>query len=191
VKVDRDDKRELFTVMVQSADGTTHPARSLSDGTLRFLALAVLEADPNARGLLCLEEPENGIHPERIDAILQLLKDLATDVREESGEENPLRQMIITTHSPTVVAQVPDESLLFAERGVRSTAEGTSSVILFRHLPDTWRANTATENQTIQRGQIVNFLRPLKDEQFSPQSLERRVIDNPSVFEQLTLVEER
>ena len=47
-----------------------HAARALSDGTLRFLALAILELDLTPRGLLCFEEPENGIHPERIPAML-------------------------------------------------------------------------------------------------------------------------
>jgi predicted ATPase len=80
VWVDRDDRRELLTLMVASRDGTSHPAKALSDGTLRFLALAVLALDPEAQGLLCLEEPENGIHPERIPKILQLLQDIASQL---------------------------------------------------------------------------------------------------------------
>jgi predicted ATPase len=72
VAVDRDERRELLTLMVTGADNTRHPARALSDGTLRFLALAVLLQDPEARGVICLEEPENGIHPERIPAMLRL-----------------------------------------------------------------------------------------------------------------------
>src|SRR5262249_27698259 len=70
VWIDRDDQRELLTLHVTGHDHPSHPARALSDGTLRFLALAVLELDPEARGLLCLEEPENGIHPSRIPAML-------------------------------------------------------------------------------------------------------------------------
>ena len=61
ITIDRDDKRELLTLFAQDGDGTRHPARALSDGTLRFLALAVLEMDPETEGVLCLEEPENGI----------------------------------------------------------------------------------------------------------------------------------
>ena len=62
VHVDPDEKRELLTLYVTGRDHTPHPARALSDGTLRFLALAVAELDPESQGLLCLEEPENGIH---------------------------------------------------------------------------------------------------------------------------------
>ena len=68
-------RRELLTLYTRRTTvGTPHPAWALSDGTLRFLALAVLEMDPETQGLLCLEEPENGIHPARIPAILELLQ---------------------------------------------------------------------------------------------------------------------
>ncbi len=93
VGIDRDERRETLTLQVTGRDGTAHPARALSDGTLRFLALAVLDLDPEAQGLLCLEEPENGIHPERIPAMLRLLQDIATDVDEPIGVDNPLRQL--------------------------------------------------------------------------------------------------
>ena len=114
VWVDRDERRELLTVHVRANGGTPYPARSLSDGTLRFLALSVLEQDPEFTGLLCLEEPENGIHPERIPVMLGLLKAIAVDPTEAVGVENPLRQVIVNTHSPGVVAQVSDQDLLIA-----------------------------------------------------------------------------
>ena len=90
IRVDRDEKRELLTLMMTGSDGTELPARALSDGTLRFLALSVLELDPETPGLLCLEEPENGIHPDRIPAILELLQDISTDPKEPADESNPL-----------------------------------------------------------------------------------------------------
>jgi predicted ATPase len=112
VSVDREERRELLTLNVTGSDGTVHPARALSDGTLRFLALTLLELDPEATGLLCLEEPENGIHPDRIPAMLRLLKDIATDTEEPLGDDNPLRQVIINTHSPAVVGEVADDDIL-------------------------------------------------------------------------------
>jgi len=54
VEVDRDERRELLTLQVKDRSGTSYPARALSDGTLRFLALAVLDLDPESYGLLCL-----------------------------------------------------------------------------------------------------------------------------------------
>ena len=75
----------LLTLVVTDRDRTAHPARALSDGTLRFLALAVIDLDPEGERLLCLEEkPENGIHPERIPAMLELLQDISVDADEPS-----------------------------------------------------------------------------------------------------------
>ena len=97
IHIDLDERRELMTLYVKDRDGTAHPARALSDGTLRFLALSVLESDPKMQGVLCLEEPENGIHPERIPAILELLMDVAVDTQQPVGNDNPLRQVIVNT----------------------------------------------------------------------------------------------
>jgi len=75
----------------------------LSEGTLRILTLCILEYDNKHTGLLCFEEPENGIHPFRIGAMAQLLKDLCTDF---SDIEIPLRQVIVNTHSPILVGNI-------------------------------------------------------------------------------------
>ncbi|MEW5929763.1 MAG: AAA family ATPase [Gemmatimonadota bacterium] len=183
VHIDRDDTRELLTLYVVGKDGTAHPARSLSDGTLRFLALAVLEADPGARGVLCFEEPENGIHPERIVAMIELLQDLAVDPFEKVSADNPLRQVIINTHSPTVVAEVPDESLLLAERSLVPRDGHRVNTVVFRPLTDTWRSKIEGAPHPIQRGRIISFLNPVKpqlgepDETSRSRSIPRRVIE--------------
>ena len=44
--------------------------------------------------------------------MLRLLEDIAIDTSNEIGVDNPLRQVIINTHSPAVVAQVPDDNCL-------------------------------------------------------------------------------
>lgn len=161
VWVDRDDRRELLTLHVVGRDGTAHPARALSDGTMRFLALAVLELDPEAQGVICLEEPENGIHPERIPAMLELLRDIAADTHEPAGEDNPLRQVIINTHSPAVVLQVPDESLLVAE--LKETVRGKERFkrVTFSCLTDTWRAEAPEEPSVVPKGQLLAYLNPV------------------------------
>ena len=160
VWIDRDEKRELLTLNVSGSDGTAHPARALSDGTLRFLALAVLELDPESTGLVCLEEPENGIHPERIPAMLSLLRDIVTDVHNPLGPDNPLRQVIINTHSPAVVAQVRDDSLLLAE--LKEMVRGTDRFkrLTFACLSDTWR-DKAGETNVISRGKLLAYLNPV------------------------------
>jgi len=115
VSVARNEAHRNYTLHGRTRDGTWHPAEALSDGTLRFLALAVTELDWDERGLLCFEEPENGMHPRRISAMLQLLQDIAVGTELAVDEDNPLRQVLINTHSPTLVQQVPDDALLVAE----------------------------------------------------------------------------
>lgn len=161
VSIDRDEKRELLTLQVMGKDGTLHPARALSDGTLRFLALAVLESDPQSQGLLCLEEPENGIHPERIPAILELLQDIASDVDEPPGPENPLRQVIINTHSPAVVGQVPDDSLLVAEPKEGIHQGKSYQKVCFSVLPNTWRADDSDVMNVVAKGKLLAYLNPI------------------------------
>ena len=152
VKVDRDEQRQTLTLQVTDKNKTAYPARALSDGTLRFLALAVIELDPTAQGVICLEEPENGIHPARIPAILKLLEAIAVDTLMDVGLDNPLRQVIINTHSPSVVGQVADEDLLVAE----IKAGG----VYFSCLPDTWRDKKCS-TPTVSRGTLAVYLNPV------------------------------
>lgn len=144
VSIDIDEKRELYTLCVTDGKGTLHPARALSDGTLRFLALAVLQHDPESRGVLCLEEPENGIHPKRIPAILELLADLAVDPEYAVDADNPLRQVIVNTHSPPVFRQVPEDSVVFVKMSKLKDANArVCRGSRFHCLSDTWRAEKA------------------------------------------------
>ena len=176
VWVDRDEKRELFTLMVRDKYGTVYPARSLSDGTLRFLALTVLELDPDSPRLLCLEEPENAIYPDRVPEILELLQDIAVDLEEPIDFDNPLRQVIINTHSPVVVQQVPEDSLLIADLEENIVDGQRFKQACFRYLADTWRDTNSVENNNksrlISKGDLLSFLNPV-----SRQFEENRVVD--------------
>ena len=157
VSIDIDEKRELFTLCATDRKGTIHPARALSDGTLRFLALAVLQHDPETRGVLCLEEPENGIHPKRIPAILQLLADLAVDPEYAVDDDNPLRQVIVNTHSPPVFRQVPEDSVVFVKMSQLKNAQGqVCKGSRFHCLSGTWRAKKA-EMPTLPLGDILAY----------------------------------
>jgi len=172
VRVDEDRQRELLTLQVIDRDRNVHAARALSDGTLRFLALAILEMDPAAEGLLCFEEPENGIHPQRIESMLRLLKDLCVDPSEPVGEDNPLRQVIVNTHSPAVVGQVEDNDLLVAEPWERPVEQDVGGkgpgkrdrllcrAVRFSWLEDTWRHQAFKEVRTVSRGMLGAYLNP-------------------------------
>ena len=137
--VDEDDVREVYTVMVRDGDGRELPARSLSEGTLRYLALCVMLEDPRGSGLLTLEEPENGIHPANLPRMVELVGDLAVDPFEAPSPDNPLRQVIVNTHSPGVVQLIDPPNLLLA-REVSTTFDGRHVRVLeVEGLRDTWR----------------------------------------------------
>lgn len=163
ISVDMDEKRQLLNVVMTDLQGTAHIAGSLSDGTLRFLALTVMEEDPSPRALLCLEEPENGMHPRRIPAMIRLLQDLAVDPDEEVGPDNPLRQVIINTHSPSVVAEVPDDALLVA-RAVSDRIDDDRLIfrLALAPLDNTWRNQIEPALQPVARGLLLDYLNPLQ-----------------------------
>ena len=162
VGIDRDEKREQFTLWAKAEDGTPHAARSLSEGTLRFLALTVLEQDPDSQGMMCLEEPENGIHPERIPAMIRLLKDIAVDPYLPVDRDNPLRQVIINTHSPAVVGQVNDEDLVGAELREQVKAGQRFKGVVFKTLPETWRAVGVPEQDLMPKSRLLAYLNPFE-----------------------------
>jgi predicted ATPase len=65
------------------------PAADLSDGTLRFLFLLTILANPQPPCLMAIEEPEVGLHP----GMLPIVAEFAADAANRS-------QVILTTHSP-------------------------------------------------------------------------------------------
>jgi predicted ATPase len=168
IGVERNDHLELLTLLLTDREGTQHAARSLSDGTLRFLALTVLEMDPEAHGVLCLEEPENGIHPDRISSMLGLLQDIAFDPEMALGPDNPLRQVVVNTHSPLVVAECPDDSLILAHPVEDVRESRVFSKVVFSGLDRTWRAKTASGQMA--KGNLVAFLSPASLRPPAPQS---------------------
>lgn len=163
IRVDRDESRRLFRLLMQDLHGVELPASSLSDGTLRFIALAVMEQDPGATGVVCLEEPENGIHPQRVEAMLRLLGDMAVDPLEDVDEANPLRQVLMSTHSPLVVHDAAADDVVFAEARTHQLGLRTVRGLRFRGIEGTWRANIdmgASADDGVSKGAILAYLQP-------------------------------
>lgn len=76
------------------------PATRLSDGTLRFLCLLAILCDPEPPPLICIEEPELGLHPDIIPKLADLLRTASKKT-----------QLIVTTHSDILVdamTETPD-----------------------------------------------------------------------------------
>lgn len=88
--VDLDKRRGTLDILIRQS-GVDYSSRIVSEGTLRVLALCAIAVNPWGGALLAFEEPENGVHPRRLELIAQLMLALAA----EQG-----RQVVVTTHSP-------------------------------------------------------------------------------------------
>lgn len=110
---DYDVQIEGGTVQVFFHEGRfTIPATRLSDGTLRYLCLLAILCHPTPPPLICIEEPELGLHPDVLPTLAALLK--------EAAERT---QIIITTHSDVLVDAMTDcpETVLVAEKTEKGT----------------------------------------------------------------------
>lgn len=101
VREDADGSR--YVIYVKDRKQREYTSRVLSEGTLRILALCVLAVDSHHSGLLCFEEPENGVHPMRLVSMAELMCQLTSDFL---NTELKLRQVLINTHSPRFVEEV-------------------------------------------------------------------------------------
>ncbi len=184
VDVEADPVRQTRTLVVKLKDRVSYSASSLSDGTLRFLALAILASDPETHGLICMEEPENGIHPKRIAAMLSLVRALAGEESADEKDENEqgvdsegpggLRQVLINTHSPLLVGKLADDELLVAHTLRFKGAEFVS----FRPLPETWRAvaNKLKPSELVSRGELAFALGQAEPKERSSANSKRRLV---------------
>ncbi len=88
------------------------PATRLSDGTIRYLCLLAVLCHPAPPPLVCLEEPELGLHPDLLPGLADLLVDASHRM-----------QLIVTTHSDALVdglTKVP-EAIIICEKREGST----------------------------------------------------------------------
>ena len=96
------------TVQVFFQEGRfTVPATRLSDGTLRYLCLLAILCHPAPPPVVCIEEPELGLHPDVLPTLAELMKEASNRC-----------QLIVTTHSDVLVDAMTDqpEAVLVAEK---------------------------------------------------------------------------
>lgn len=115
VDVDEEVSENRFVIKLKSDDNRIFTSRVLSEGTLRILILCILKYDDQHKGILCFEEPENGIHPFRLKMMVNLLLGLSTQFEETLQPRLPLRQIIVNTHSPNFIKKIIDFKSLQSE----------------------------------------------------------------------------
>ena len=178
VSVDEDKQRQQLALEVVERSGLKLHANSISDGTLRFLALAVLSETVNENAVICMEEPENGIHPAKLNAMNRLLHDIAVDPEEAVAPDNPLRQVIVATHSPYFV-QLQDKNDLVLARNPAAKGSGENVVFPLRCYPllHSWRDLSDNNRGQQPRGvgmlDVLSYMAPPEDRRLrSPETVE-------------------
>ncbi len=109
---DRDGKGLAFGL---ANGGYPLPASQVSDGVLLVLAYLTILHLPDPPRLLLVEEPENGIHPERLQRIIGVLRELIGDKQHT--------QIVLTTHSPYVVDLLKAEEVTLCRKAADGAVE--------------------------------------------------------------------
>ena len=91
-------------------------ANLLSDGTLKLLCLIAILKTPDPPSLISIDEPELGLHPDWVKLVAELLQSAATRT-----------QLIVTTHSPQLVAMLEPGQIIVAEKNEGETQLKTLS----------------------------------------------------------------
>lgn len=100
-------------LFVDEGAGGLVPASRLSDGTLRYLCLLAILLHPSPPPLVCIEEPELGLHPDLIPAVAELLRGASERT-----------QLVVTTHSDALVSALSDtpDAVIVCEPGPGGTS---------------------------------------------------------------------
>jgi predicted ATPase len=115
-------------LMLRYKNGVELPSWTVSDGTLRLLALTILAYMPEADRTYLVEEPENGVHPTAIDAIYQSLSSIYEG------------QVLVASQSPILLNLAKPEELLCFVR----TNDGTEVVAGDQHpILMNWKGEVA------------------------------------------------
>jgi predicted ATPase len=84
-------------------------AEHISDGTLRFLLLLSILYNPDRGGLICIDEPETGLHPDMINTVTEAIKEASRD-----------SQILIATHSPLLLNSFELEDCMIFEKNTQN-----------------------------------------------------------------------
>ena len=107
-------------------NGSEFPAPVLSDGTLRFAAITAAFFQPEMPGIITIEEMENGIHPSRVQSLLELLR---------SQAEHRKTQVMATTHSPAILDWLKQEDYKTTFFCKREESTGESKICSLADVP--------------------------------------------------------
>ncbi|MDP1614688.1 MAG: ATP-binding protein [Methylococcales bacterium] len=116
--IEREDDRHRY-LLIKYKNGLEVPSWTVSDGTLRLLALTLPAYIPDLKGIYLIEEPENGIHPKAVETVFQSLSSVYD------------AQILMASHSPVILGiSKPEDILCFAK-----TKDGSTDIVSGDHHP--------------------------------------------------------
>ena len=136
--------KRAFALRTRSGRHTI-PASSVSDGTRLALAMLTLAYLPDPPSIVCLEEPDHGIHPRLLRDVRDTLYRLSYP--EQFGEDRKPVCVVATTHSPYLLDLLrdhPEEVVIAQKVGLEATFERLSDrpdiedILSDSHLGDVW-----------------------------------------------------
>lgn len=95
-------------IQFRFAGGNEIPASQVSDGMLIILAYLAILHLPNPPRVLLVEEPENGVHPKRLQEVVSILREIV-------GGQN-YTQIVISTHSPMLIDLFTPEEVTLCQK---------------------------------------------------------------------------
>ena len=131
---------KIFLVLREKKLSQSVSISHISDGTLRYLLLLAIFFNKNRGSLVCLDEPEIGLHPDMIFSLANFLKRAAKE-----------SQIIVATHSPLLLNDFNIEDLLIFEKN-----EDNQTIVLNKEEEDfqEWLDNNFTVGQLWVNGLI-------------------------------------
>jgi predicted ATPase len=158
LRVEKDERNREWRVDIGLRDEPPFSSRVVSDGTLRVLALLTLLHDPKHRGLVCFEEPENGVHPGRLRELVGRLRALTTRLSAK-GHTKQTSQVLVNSHSPVVLSSLGDGEALFADMvTVVKGGAGKSRRTRMRPVRRDRQANLDRDGETVGTYDVERYL---------------------------------
>ncbi|NER48853.1 MAG: AAA family ATPase [Symploca sp. SIO1A3] len=112
-------------------------ARSLSDGTLRWLAILTALLTGVTGSQIIIENVDYGLYPANFNLILKIIQEISTKRKID---------LLITTHNPTLIDKIGSEIVLFLIVVHRDSATGESQLTLLDHRKNIPQLMTSGSN---------------------------------------------
>ncbi|MHC5728464.1 MAG: AAA family ATPase, partial [Nostoc sp.] len=109
----------------KSGDITEIDARTMSDGTLRLLAILTALLTRPEGSQLVIEEIDNGLHPSRAELLVRILREIGTERKID---------ILLTTHNPALLDALGPEIVPFVVVAHRDSETGESKLTLLEDI---------------------------------------------------------